>query len=139
MIGRIDADPGRPSPGAGGSAAETGDESLRIQTERIGEILLARVEGELDLSTAGAFRVAIDEALEGRDGPRHLVLSLAKLSFVDSSGLGAILGRYRRISERGGKMVAANVPANIARLLSLSGLQRIIATFGTEAEALRSL
>ena len=112
---------------------------MRIQTERIGDILLARVEGELDLSTAGSFRATIDEALDRPGGAKHIVLSLASLSFVDSSGLGAILGRYRRVSERGGKMVAANVPANIVRLLSLSGLQRIIAIFGTEAEALRSL
>jgi stage II sporulation protein AA (anti-sigma F factor antagonist) len=113
--------------------------NLRIHTERIGDILLARVEGELDLSTAGSFRTAIDEALEAQGGVKHIVLSLGGLSFVDSSGLGAILGRYRRVSERGGKLVAANVPANIVRLLSLSGLQRIIAMFGTEAEALRSL
>lgn len=109
---------------------------MRIQMERIGEVLLARVAGELDLSTAGTFRTAIDNSLEGRDGVKHLVLSLANLTFVDSSGLGAILGRYRRVSERGGKMVAADVPPNIARLLLLSGLQRIITTFGTEAEAL---
>jgi len=112
---------------------------LRIEAEKIGDVLLARVDGELDLSTAAAFREALDRRLEGGNGARHLVLNLSGLTFVDSSGLGAILGRYRRVSERGGRLVAADVPANIARLLSLSGLQKIIVTFATEAEALRNL
>ena len=110
---------------------------MRIETRIIGDVVLARVEGELDLSTAAAFREAIDRRLA--DGAKHLVLSLAGLTFLDSSGLGAILGRYRRVSERGGRMVAADVPAHIARLLSLSGLQRVIPTFETEAEALQNL
>lgn len=102
-------------------------------------MLLARVEGELDLSTAAAFRETIDRYLEGRDGAKHLVLNMSGMTFVDSSGLGAILGRYRRITERGGRLVAADVPAQIARLLALSGLQKVIATFATEGEALGSL
>ncbi len=112
---------------------------MRISAERIGEVLLARVEGELDLSTAAAFREAIDKGLGGADGAKHLVLNLSGLTFVDSSGLGVILGRYRRLSERGGRLVAADVPSHIMRLLSLSGLQRIISSFSTEAEALRNL
>lgn len=112
---------------------------MQIQAERIGDILLARVEGELDLSTAAAFRETIDRHLNIGNGIKHLILNLSRLTFVDSSGLGAILGRYRRLSERGGKLAAADVPDNINRLLSLSGLQRIIAVFQTEAEALRSM
>ncbi|MGE5529256.1 MAG: anti-sigma factor antagonist [Patescibacteria group bacterium] len=112
---------------------------MNIQTERIGDVLIARAEGDLDLSTAGAFREAIDRHLEGADGAAHLVLNMSGLSFIDSSGLGAILGRYRRIGERGGRLVAADVPGHITRLLALSGLQKIIASYTTEAEALRNL
>ncbi|NLG83284.1 MAG: anti-sigma factor antagonist [Firmicutes bacterium] len=108
-----------------------------MQTEIIGDVLLARIEGELDLSTAALFRETIDRRLA--EGARHLVLNLAGLTFIDSSGLGAILGRYRRVSERGGKMVAADVPAPIMRLLSLSGLQRVLLTFAAEAEALQHI
>jgi len=111
---------------------------LRIETERIDDTLLARIEGELDMTTAGSFREEIDRFIDARDGVKHLVLGLSRLTFVDSSGLGAILGRYRRISERGGRMVAAGVPAHISKLLSLSGLQRIIRTYDCEAEALRN-
>lgn len=111
---------------------------MRIEVERLGDTLLARVEGELDLSTAAAFRETIDRHL-GTGGAKHLVLNMSGMTFVDSSGLGAILGRYRRITEKGGRMIAADVPAQIAKLLALSGLQKIIVTYATEAEALRSL
>ena len=111
---------------------------MRIDVERVGDTLLARVDGDLDLSTAAAFRETIDRSLDGA-GAKHLVLNMSSLTFVDSSGLGAILGRYRRVSERGGRLVAADVPTNISRLLALSGLQKIITTYPTEAEALRSL
>ena len=112
---------------------------MKIEAVRVGDVLLARVEGELDLSSAGAFREALDARLNGADGAKHLVLNLARLTFMDSSGLGAILGRYRRISERGGRLVAADVPTHITRLLALSGLQKTIVTYATEAEALRNL
>ena len=112
---------------------------LRIEADRIGNILLARVEGQLDLSTAPAFRAKLDAELDGGRNLKNLVLNLSRMTFIDSSGLGVILGRYKRISERGGRMVAAGMPNNIMRLFELSGMQKIIPVYRTEAEALKSL
>lgn len=97
-----------------------------------------RVEGELDMHVADDFRRQVDDALEA-GGVRDVVLSLKGVTFVDSSGLGVILGRYKKISAQGGQLLAAHVRPQVARVFELSGLLRIIKTFGTEAEALNSL
>ncbi len=90
------------------------------------------------MHVADEFRQKIDEALE-TDGVRHVILSLKGVTFVDSSGLGAILGRYKKINANGGLLLAANIRPQVARVFELSGLLKIIRTFGTEAEALNSL
>jgi anti-anti-sigma factor len=90
------------------------------------------------MHVAGEFKERVDAALEA-DGVRHVLLSLKGVTFIDSSGLGAILGRYKKISAAGGRMLAANVRPQVGRVFELSGLLKIIQTFGTETEALNSL
>jgi stage II sporulation protein AA (anti-sigma F factor antagonist) len=111
---------------------------LNISTQIKQGVLLVRVEGEMDVHMADEFRQRVDAALES-DGVRHVILSLKGVTFIDSSGLGAILGRYKKVSAAGGRMLAANVRPQVARVFELSGLLKIIETYGTEAEALNSL
>lgn len=111
---------------------------MNISTQVKQGILVVRVEGELDMHVADEFRQKIDEALATGD-VRHVILSLKGVTFVDSSGLGAILGRYKKISANGGLLLAANIRPQVARVFELSGLLKIIRTFGTETEALNSL
>lgn len=99
-------------------------------------MLVVRCAGELDLASAPEFRKAVDSQLEDWAGVNGLVLNLGQVSFVDSSGLGAILGRYKRIRQRGGLMVLVDVPEPVRRLLEFSGIFRIIPSRATEEEAL---
>jgi len=69
----------------------------------------------------------------------HVLLSLKDLQFMDSSGLGVILGRYKLIKSRGGRMVVCDTHANVKRLFELSGLFKIISFYDTERSALASL
>lgn len=101
-------------------------------------VLIVRVEGELDMHVADQFRRTVDEALDA-SGVKHLLLSLKGVSFVDSSGLGVILGRYKRVNAQGGKLLAANVKPQVAKVFELSGLLKVIPVAGTESEALESL
>lgn len=110
---------------------------MNISTQVRQDVLIVRVEGELDMHVADEFRQRIDAALES--GVRHVLLNLKGVTFVDSSGLGVILGRYKKISADGGRMLATNIRPQVARVFELSGLLKIIRTFGTEAEALNSL
>lgn len=111
---------------------------MNISTQVKQGVLLVRVEGEMDMHMADEFRQRVDAALDA-DGVRHVLLSLKGVTFIDSSGLGVILGRYKKVSAIGGRMLAANVRPQVARVFELSGLLKIIPTFGTETEALNSL
>lgn len=88
------------------------------------EEVFASVLGELDHCSARSVRSAIDLELMKRV-PRTLVIDLSHLSFMDSSGIGLIIGRYKLMSELGGKVVIEGASPGIAKLLRLAGIQRI--------------
>ncbi|MGI6081502.1 MAG: anti-sigma F factor antagonist [Limnochordia bacterium] len=111
---------------------------MRVQTRRIGASLVVRVSGELDLATADTFRRTVDEEL-AKDGCSNLILVLKNVTFIDSSGIGAILGRYRLIQERRGRVIAAGLRSPVRRVLEMSGVLRVVETAETEQRALESL
>lgn len=108
---------------------------MEIRSRKTGDALVVSVSGELDLGTAREFRALVDADLE-RYGCRDLVLDFGEVGFIDSSGLGAILGRYKNVSERGGQMAVCGVKPHVRRLLELSGVNRIIRIPPTVREAL---
>lgn len=101
-------------------------------------VILVRLAGELDHHQAHRVREEVDRELE-RHPEGALLFNLGGLSFMDSSGVGALLGRYRKISARGRRMAVCETPAAIARITELSGLARIIPFFDHEKEALQHL
>lgn len=112
--------------------------SLRVNLEYRGNVLVVRLEGELDHHTAGQLREAVEDAVE-REEVSHVVLSLSGLTFMDSSGIGVILGRYKQISQKNGEMVVCSINPTIERLFELSGLFKILKVEKSETEALHAL
>lgn len=99
---------------------------MHLSTEKIGQTLVVKISGELDLSTSPLFREQIELKLEEDPNLRYLILDLSETSFIDSSGLGAILGRFKKITQKGGKLSFIQVPSNLCKLFELSGLMRIM-------------
>ncbi|MNI28515.1 Anti-sigma F factor antagonist [compost metagenome] len=96
------------------------------------------MNGELDHHTADDVRLRMDEEI-ARGDCRHLILSLELLQFMDSSGLGVILGRYKLIKQKGGKMVVCGMNPSVYRLFEMSGLFKIMSTYENESTALSEL
>ncbi|MHB1126829.1 MAG: anti-sigma F factor antagonist [Bacillota bacterium] len=111
---------------------------MKIEVALQKHTLVARVKGELDLVVAERFREELEGHLNSQQA-RHLVLDLGGVSFIDSSGLGVILGRYKRISQNGGQMAMINVQPQVYRVLELSGITRLIKIYPSEAQALAEL
>jgi len=105
---------------------------LEKKIERL--TLLLRLDGELDMHTASIVRQAIDLEIEKR-GIRTVILNLQDVGFVDSSGLGVIIGRYKKLLPLGGKLKITNVPPHIYKIMELSGLPKIISFYVDEAHA----
>jgi len=108
---------------------------LTIEWEQVGDSLVVRLAGELDVHTAEGFKREVSRALE-KTRVSRLVLNLKKVSFIDSSGLGAILGRYKAMSQRGGRLIIVSPSRPVRPVLKLSGLHGIIPFFSSEGAAL---
>lgn len=112
--------------------------SLHIDMEVIQEVLCIRLSGELDHHSADGLRSQVTKAIEAQK-IRHIILNLANLSFMDSSGLGVILGRYKQIKQNNGEMIVCAISPPIERLFEMSGLFKIVRLELTEENALKSL
>jgi len=112
---------------------------MKVKIERVGNTLLARLAGELDLKTAPVFREEVEQELYLHRDFKNLALDLGGVTFIDSSGLGAILGRYRSISQGGGRMIAFGLSPQVRKIFDLSGLSKIIDLYETEGQALKAL
>lgn len=87
--------------------------------------LIVRIETELDQRAAAQIRGELDRLL--RDPMiRHLVLDLSGITFMDSSGIGLIIGRYKLLAKRGGSVSVKNADARVNRIFEMSGLYRIV-------------
>lgn len=111
---------------------------MEIATEKAGDSLVVRLFGELDLDTARDFRARVDADLD-RYRCRNVVLDFCGVGFVDSSGLGAILGRYKRAREKGGQLAVCRPRPHVSRLMDLAGVVRIVRTYRGVEEALVAL
>ncbi|MBQ3264496.1 MAG: anti-sigma factor antagonist [Ruminococcus sp.] len=82
----------------------------------------ARLYGEIDHHIAPAMRAEIDSKCESCR-PARLILDFSGVGFMDSSGIGLVMGRYRMISLLGGKLEVVNIPQNLKKIFVLSGLE----------------
>jgi anti-sigma B factor antagonist len=92
---------------------------------------VCRPAGELDAFSVHEFRQALAEVASSR----RLVIDLSTVPFVDSAGLGALIGGIRRVRECGGVVVVACGRSTLASLLHTTGIDRIVTVTGTVAEA----
>jgi len=90
--------------------------------------LCVALTGEIDHHTAAPLRAGIDEEIL-RYLPRRLILDFSGVTFMDSSGIGLVMGRYRLLEPFGGTVELANVPAPLKKVMSVAGLARL-ARFG---------
>ncbi len=88
------------------------------------EVLYAYLEGEIDHDAAQQLRRAIDGAVVGCR-PRSLVMDFGQVGFMDSSGLGLILGRKRSMQAIGGTLAVQHPPAQVAKMLALIQLESV--------------
>ena len=97
--------------------------------------LFVRLVGKLDQETAPALKNKLADLI-----PTYkicnLILNLKDLSFMDSTGIGLIIGRYNELRRKNGKIILSNINKNVERIVLLSGLTKICELKNTEEEAL---
>ena len=102
-----------------------------LESKYISDRLTVYLVGEIDHCTAQHIRQDI-EVLLNQKKAKHLTLDFTDVSFMDSSGVGMIIGRYKTVTAHGGSMSASGLHAPIDRLFHLAGLHRILTIEKTE-------
>ena len=111
---------------------------MEIIYEVCGDILIADLFGELDHHTAAKVRSSIDEMMQVY-GSRNLIFDFSRVDFMDSAGIGVILGRYRKLQPDGGRVAIAACGQKIRSILNMAGVFSIIVYTDTKADAVEFL
>lgn len=109
-----------------------------LKFDTIGRTLVIGLVGELDHHSAESVRIKIDNKID-EFGANHLIFDFSGVNFMDSSGIGVIIGRYRRVSECGGRVAITNLKPQIRKVFELGGLFKIIKEFSSIDEAAASM
>jgi anti-sigma B factor antagonist len=94
-------------------------------------------KGRLDMASASTFRERVKQLVES--GSTQLVIDLGEVNFVDSSGLGAIIGGLKVARQAGGDLRIAHANQQVLLVLDLTSLNRVLQPYGTVEEALTGL
>lgn len=102
-----------------------GSENMPVTIKRKNECVFAYLKGEIDHHTAPEIRETIDEALSLSETAELLVLDFSEVSFMDSSGVGLVMGRYRYATTLGKKIRVDNLDDRNYKIMQMSGIPRI--------------
>ncbi|MEF9935404.1 MAG: anti-sigma F factor antagonist [Clostridium sp.] len=111
---------------------------MYINFDRHDSTLVTTLVGELDHHNAEIVRIKIDNKIEEL-GSQNIVFDFNGVNFMDSSGIGVVMGRFRKLSATGGKACVVNLKPNIKRVFELSGLFKIIPEHSDIETAVSSL
>lgn len=112
------------------------DEELDVQIRRSGSVRIVDLCGDVDAYTCSKLRGAILDLL--KRGELRLVVGMADVEYIDSSGLGTLVAALISISEHNGDFAISGASPQVRKALAVTGLSKILPLFSSEADAIRS-
>ena len=111
--------------------------SLKINVRETADATILDMSGRISLGEAlGESRDSIREALAGDQ--KNILLNLAEVSYIDSSGLGQLISSYATVASRGGQMKLLNLQKRVNDLMQITKLVTVFETYSNEEAALKS-
>lgn len=111
-----------------------GPHPLPVATWIDHDLGVVEVGGEVDVYTAPELRAAVTQVQGKAVGP-HLLVLLGELTFMDSSGLGLLVGAHKRAVMAGGRVALVGTRESLLRILRVTGLAQLMPSFETASEA----
>lgn len=96
--------------------------------------LFIRFSGELDQKSVEKIRIRVSELIINYN-IEYVVINCSELNFMDSSGIGFIIGRYNQLKDVNGRIIICEMNDLISRIVNISGISRIVTVKQTEEEA----
>ncbi len=110
---------------------------LRISARRLRGVRIIELSGEVDTYTSARFREVMIEHI--KNGDIDLVISMMDVEYIDSSGLGALVGGLKRATEREGRIVIVCDRPQVRKVFEITGLEKVFPLFVSEEEAVASI
>lgn len=101
-------------------------------------ILIAKIKGEIDNSVTKEFREVIDTNIL-KNNLKYLIIDFEEVKFVDSSGIGFIIGRYNLMKKEKGFIILSNINYYCEKIFKISGILRLINSYSSLEEAKREV
>ncbi len=101
-------------------------EQMKIQSIRKGEDLYLFLQGELDEHSVASLRARTDALIDGNAGLSRAVFNLAGVKFMDSTGIGFLMGRYKKLSRYGIRMAVESPNEGADKILLMSGIYSLM-------------
>jgi len=114
-------------------------ESIRLETafRKLNGTEVLDLVGEIDVYTAPQFKEAVNIILDS--GQKHLIVNMAEVTYMDSSGFGALLSATKRLRPQGGTVNLVQCNSAINRILHITRLNTVFATYASVDEAVASV
>ncbi|MBI2842442.1 MAG: STAS domain-containing protein [Armatimonadetes bacterium] len=106
---------------------------LQISTKTLEGIPVIGLSGEVDAYTCSRFRDTMIDVIE--EGNANIVVSMKDVEYIDSSGLGTLVGGLKRASEKGGKIAVVCSSPQIRKVFEITGLEKVFPLFRSERDA----
>lgn len=110
---------------------------LQINVRKNGSTRIIELNGEVDAYTSARFREIMLELID--DGGIDLIINMCKVEYIDSSGLGALVGGLKRVSERNGKIVIVSDGPQIRKVFEITGLEKVFPIYDAEHAAVTAI
>ncbi|MCY6483585.1 anti-sigma F factor antagonist [Clostridium aestuarii] len=111
---------------------------MKLNFKNKGDKLIVYMIGELDHHSAEEVRNKVDDRVE-REGCNKLIMDFSGVTFMDSSGIGVVIGRYKKLSSRHGRLSVTKVNGAVKRVFELSGMFKIIPLYDSVEQALENI
>ena len=113
-------------------------EGIRLETGllEVGGIKVLDVAGEIDVYTAPQFKDAVNNIINS--GEKHLVINMARVTYMDSSGFGTLLSAIKRLRPQGGTVNLVQCNSAIDRILRITRLNTVFTTFDDVSDAVKA-
>lgn len=110
---------------------------MKFNTRQNGDVTILDLSGRITIGSGEeALRNATQEILN--NGAKKVVIHMAGVTMIDSSGIGELVSAYTTATNRGAKVKLANLPAKVSDILTITQLITVFDVFDTEAEAVQS-
>ena len=109
------------------------DKKPGFDSEMDGHTLKIKLRGEIDHHSASALRTSMDDMIKA-NRPKKLIVDMSAVDFMDSSGLGLIMGRYSLMQGIGGETCVLDPSPATERIMSLAGMERMIKILRSSAK-----